>query len=101
MERLKADKYTIQWQDWRKYYMTFQETNKNSKDLFCRNNLTYDETIKRLKAYFTEHEAFNIMISTDSVVSWTDGRIAVICTDKVIRKYTIVASGIYMELIEP
>ena len=81
--------------------MTFQEANKNSKDLFCRNNLTYDETIKRLEKYFTEQEAFNIMVSVNAVVSWTDGHIAIICTDKVSRKYTIVASGIYMELIEP
>lgn len=81
--------------------MTFQEANKNSKELFCRNNLTYDETVKRLGKYYTEQEAFNIMISVDAVVSWTDGHIAIICTDKVRRKYTIVASGIYMKLIEP
>lgn len=81
--------------------MTFQEANKNSRNLFCRNNLTYDETIKRLKNYFSEEEAFNIMISVDGVISWTDGNIVVICTDKVNRNYSIVASGIYMELIEP
>lgn len=81
--------------------MTFQEANKDSKDLFCRNNLTYDETVKRLDNYFTEQEIFDIMTSANSVVSWTDGCIAVICTNEVNRKYTIVASGIYMELIEP
>lgn len=81
--------------------MTFQEANKDSKDLFCRNNLTYDETVKRLGNYFTEKEIFDIMTSANSVVSWTDGYIAVICTNEVNRKYTIVASGIYMELIEP
>lgn len=81
--------------------MTFQEANKNSKDLFCRNNLTYDETKKRLEKYFSEQEVLDIMISVNSVVSWTDGHIAVICTDKIGRKYTIVASGIYMKLIEP
>ena len=94
--------------------MTFQETNKNSRDLFCRNNLTYDETIKRLEKYFeddetikrlekyfTEQEITNIMISVDSLVSWTDGHIAVICTDKTNKIYTIVAFDIYRELIEP
>lgn len=81
--------------------MTFQEINKNSKDLFCRNNLTYEETIKRLEKYFTKQEVINIMISVNGVVSWTDGNIVVICTDKVNKKYSIVASGIYMDLIEP
>lgn len=81
--------------------MTFQEANKNSKDLFCRNNLTYDKAIKRLGKYFSEQEAFNIMIDVNSVISWTDGNIVVICTDKTSRKYSIIASGIFMELIEP
>lgn len=81
--------------------MTFQEANKNSKNLFCRNNLTRNETIKRLEKYFSGQETFNIMISVDTSISWTDGHIVVICTDKVNRTYSIVASGIYMELIEP
>lgn len=81
--------------------MTFQEANKNSKDLFCRNNLTYDEAIKRLERYFSKQEAFNIMIDVNGVTSWTDGNVVIICTDKISRKYSIVASGIFMELIEP
>ena len=81
--------------------MTFQEANKNSKELFCRNNLTYYETITRLEKYFSEQEIFNIMIGVDSVTSWTDGHIAVICTDNIDKIYTIVAPGCYMRLIEP
>jgi len=81
--------------------MTFQEANKNSKDLFCRNNLTYDETVRRLQTHFSEQETFNIMIGSSGLVSWTDGKIVVICTDKFSRKYSIVAPGCFMELIEP
>lgn len=81
--------------------MTFQEANKNSKDLFCRNNLSHDEVMKRLEKYFSEQEAFNIMIDVNSFTSWTDGNIVIICTDKISRKYSIVASGIFMGLIEP
>ncbi|MBQ7673529.1 MAG: hypothetical protein IJT36_03270 [Alphaproteobacteria bacterium] len=81
--------------------MTFQEANKDSRELFCRNNLTYDTTVSRLKKYFSGDEVQDIMGWATSVVSWTNGRIAVLCTDKVARKYSIVASGIYMELIEP
>lgn len=81
--------------------MTFQEANKNSKKLFCRNNLTRDTTISRLANHFTEKEIKHIMLAADSVISWTDGHIVVICTDKDNRIYSIVASGIYMDLIEP
>ena len=81
--------------------MTFQEANKNSKELFCRNNLSFEETTRRLNLYFTDNEVNEIILSARSVVSWTDGRIAVIYSDKVYEKFTIVAPGIYMELIEP
>ena len=81
--------------------MTFREANKNSKELFCRNNLTYDDTVERLEKYFDEEETFRIMNSACSLISWTDGHIAVICTDNYRRKFTIVAPGIYSKLIEP
>lgn len=81
--------------------MTFQEANQNSKDLFCRNNLTYKETKRRLEMYFAKDEAFNILIQAKGLISWTDGKIVVICTDKVRGNYSIVASGMYMGLIEP
>lgn len=81
--------------------MTFEEANKNSNDLICRNNLSYDETEKRLKNYFTEKEVSNIMHDVDAVVSWTDGKIVVICTDKVRKKYSIITSGYYIDLIRP
>lgn len=81
--------------------MTFQEANKNSNELFCRNNLTYDETVRRLKRYFSDQETFMIMVSAKGVISWTDGNIVIICTDKVSGRYSVVASGKFMELIEP
>lgn len=82
--------------------MTFQEIHKDSKKLFCRNNLTYCQTIKRLEKYFASDEVLNIIIRADNATSWTDGNIAVICTDKTSeKKYTIVAPATYMELIQP
>lgn len=82
--------------------MTFQEANKNSKDLICRNNLTYDGAKKRLQQYFSEEEVADILIQATGLTSWTDGNIVVICTDKTRRKYSIVAvPSLYMGLIEP
>lgn len=82
--------------------MTFQEANKNSKDLICRNNLTYDNAEERLKKYFSEQEVSDILIQATELTSWTDGNIVVICTDKTRRKYSIVAApNLYMDLIEP
>lgn len=82
--------------------MTFQEANKNSKELICRNNLTYDKTEERLKKYFSEQETSDILIQATGLTSWTDGNIVVICTDKTQRKYSIVATpNLYMDLIEP
>lgn len=51
--------------------------------------------------YFAKDEAFNILIQAKGLISWTDGKIVVICTDKVRGNYSIVASGMYMGLIEP
>ena len=81
--------------------MTFQEANKNTKSLFCRNELSYEETVKRLSTYFLPNEINDIINSAEAVTSWTDGVIVVLCIDKENRKFSIVASGIYMELIEP
>ena len=81
--------------------MTFQEANKNSRKLFTRINLSYDNAEKRLKEYFSDQEVDEIMNDAILCTSWTDGEIAILCTDKKRRIFAIVAPGIYMELIEP
>lgn len=83
--------------------MTFEEANKDSKELFTRNNLDYQSTKRRLMCYFSEEKSKEIIESAANVTSWCDGNIAVVCTDKTqyACKFTIVASGIYMDLIKP
>lgn len=80
--------------------MTFQEANKNSKSLFSRINLTKSEVKRRLEKYFSENEVNEILTSAKLTKSWTDGNIVVLY-DRYDELYIIVASGVYMELIEP
>ena len=72
----------------------------NNQKMICRNNLSYKETTKRLQKYFPKQTTFNIMISANKS-QWSDGDVKVICTNKNDRRYSIEASGIYAELVQP
>lgn len=80
--------------------MTFQEANKNSRSLFSRNNLILSEIEQRLLKYFSDEEVSKILIDCRAFKSWTDGNIVILYFRNE-DSYSIVSSGIYMELIEP
>ena len=76
--------------------MLFETENKDSKELFTRNNLSYESAKRRLMRYFSEEESKKILQDSISNISWCDKNIAIICTNKAYSdyKFTIVANDI-------
>ena len=83
--------------------MTFQEAHKGKIDLVTRRNLTYTELLVRLKNYYSEIHAREILMDAITFDCWTDGNVAIICTSKEENnyKFVAVANGNYMKIIEP
>ena len=83
--------------------MTFQEAHKDGKNgLVTRRGLTENELRTRLNFYFFNEEIDKIIKSVKLVECWTDGEIAIVCTEiSDNSRFVVVANGNYMKLIEP
>lgn len=62
--------------------MTFQEAHEGKTDLVTRRNLSYTELLVRLKNYYSEIMAREIIMYAMTIDCWTDGSVAIICTSK-------------------
>lgn len=83
--------------------MTFQEAHKGKIDLVTRRNLSITEVMVRLENYYSESKSCEIVTNAIFFDCWTDGNVAIICTNKESSncKFVAVANGSYMKLIEP